>query len=85
MQCDRQTWGLCGKGAMDTKGGARGWGRGVSFLSQGSGKAGGVQKKETEEKEKRLQFPGSEAGSAVRVCADCKGWRLKKRAERIAH
>lgn len=84
MQCDRQTWGLCGKGAMDTKGGARGWG-GVSFLSQGSGKAGGVQKKETEEKEKRLQFPGSEAGSAVRVCTDCKEWRLKKRAERIAH
>lgn len=47
MQCDRQTWGLCRKEAMDTKGGARGRGC-VSFLSQGSGKAGGVQKRETE-------------------------------------
>lgn len=32
MQCDRQTWGLCRKAAMDTKGGARGWG--VCVLSK---------------------------------------------------
>lgn len=82
MQCDRRAGGVFAeKGQWIRTGG----GDGRSFLSQGSGKAGGVQKRETEEKEKRLQFPGSEAGSAVRVCTDCKGWRLEKRAERIPH
>lgn len=44
MQCDRQTWGLCGKGAMDTKGGARGWGGGV--LSKSGVRESGRRPKE---------------------------------------
>lgn len=63
-----------------------GGGEGVVLLSQGSGKAGGVQKRETEEeKEKRLQFPGSEQAQQVRVCTDRKGWRPVPRRERKAH
>lgn len=45
MQYDRRAGGLRRKGGLD-KNGRRG--RRLSLLSQGSGKAGGVQKRETE-------------------------------------